>query len=234
MITGYAVTRVIDGDTIEVEIDGELKLVRYIGINTPEVDSPYTREEPYGPAATAANKALVEGRRVRLEKDVSETDSLDRLLRYVYVDDLFVNAEMVRLGLARSIAYPPDTLHQGELDQLESQARAEGRGLWAESAAGDQAGLFLEIVSVSSPVKAGDKAALTASTSPGANCQITVNYKSGPSKAKGLDPQTAGSDGRVTWSWTVGSKTTPGQWKITVKAALNGESLTQTTVFTVR
>lgn len=71
------VTRVIDGDTIDVEISGQTYRVRYVGVNTPERD-----EECYA-EAVAANAALVEGRTVRLEFDTSDTDRFDRLLRYV-------------------------------------------------------------------------------------------------------------------------------------------------------
>jgi micrococcal nuclease len=116
------VTRVIDGDTIEIQ-GGDR--VRYIGIDTPE------RGEPYYLEATAKNEDLVEGRRVRLEKDVSEKDRYGRLLRYIYVDDLFVNAEMVRLGYARAYPYPPDTQCADLFSRLESEAKQAGRGLWA-------------------------------------------------------------------------------------------------------
>jgi len=118
------VVRIIDGDTIE--ITGGIR-VRYIGIDAPEV---YPREEPYGREASAANRDLVEGRVVRLEKDVSETDRYGRLLLYVYVDGVLVNGEMVRRGWARSAAYPPDTRYQRVLDDLENEAREGRRGMW--------------------------------------------------------------------------------------------------------
>ena len=116
------VTRVIDGDTIEIQ-GGDR--VRYIGIDTPE------RGDPYYLEATAKNEELVEGRRVRLEKDTSEKDRYGRLLRYIFVDDLFVNAEMVRLGYARAYSYPPDTQYAELFSRLESEAKQAGRGLWA-------------------------------------------------------------------------------------------------------
>lgn len=114
---------VIDGDTIDVQLaDGSVVRVRYIGIDTPE------RDEACGPAATAANQQLVGGQRVRLEKDVSETDQFGRLLRYVYVGDVFVNAELVRQGEAEAKRYPPDTAKAEEFETLESQARLAGIG----------------------------------------------------------------------------------------------------------
>lgn len=120
------VTMVIDGDTIVIDTG---QRVRYIGMDTPEVHS---RVEALGIKAWQANRDLVEGKRVRLEKDVSETDRYGRLLRYVYVDDIFVNAELVRRGLAEARAYPPDTRHQELLEAMEREARAAERGIWAQ------------------------------------------------------------------------------------------------------
>lgn len=120
------VTRVIDGDTITIA--GGYR-VRYIGIDTPEV---YPRVEAFGIEAWQANRELVEGKVVRLERDVTETDRYGRLLRYVWVDDILVEAELVRMGLARAKAYPPDTKYQDYLEQMEAEARQAGRGMWAK------------------------------------------------------------------------------------------------------
>ena len=78
------------------------------------------------------------------------------------------------------------------------------------------ADLLITLISVTSPAVPFIDATLTISTSPGANCSIVVNYKSGPSRAKGLIPKVAGSSGRVTWTWRVGSNTIPGRWPIMV------------------
>ena len=118
------VIEVVDGDTITIE--GGYR-VRYIGIDTPEV---HPRLEAYGIEAWQANRQLVEGKRVRLERDASETDRYNRLLRYVYVDSIFVNAALVRAGLARAKAYPPDTKYQDYLEKVEAEARHAGRGIW--------------------------------------------------------------------------------------------------------
>ena len=120
------VARVIDGDTIIIDTGHR---VRYIGIDTPEV---YPEKEALGAEAQQANRQFVEGKKVRLERDVSNTDKYGRLLRYVYVDDLFVNAELVRQGLAEARAYPPDTKYQDLLEKLETEAREAGRGIWAK------------------------------------------------------------------------------------------------------
>ncbi len=118
------VIRVIDGDTIIIE--GGYR-VRYIGIDAPEI---YPDLEAFGSEAWQANRRLVEGKEVRLERDVSETDKYGRLLRYVWVDDILVEAELVRQGLARAKAYPPDTKYQEYLEQMQAEARETGRGMW--------------------------------------------------------------------------------------------------------
>jgi len=94
-------------------------------MNTPEMD------EFCGSEAKAVNVGLVEGQTVRLVKDVSETDRYGRLLRYVYVGDIFVNAELVRQGYANAATYPPDVAYADLFVQLEAEARAAGRGCWA-------------------------------------------------------------------------------------------------------
>ena len=116
------VTRVIDGDTIEIEGGYH---VRYIGIDAPEKGEPYYLE------ATEANRSLVGSKKVRLEKDVEDEDKYGRLLRYVWVGDKMVNAELVRLGYAYSHYYPPNLKYQPHFLQLEKEAREQGRGLWS-------------------------------------------------------------------------------------------------------
>ena len=116
------VTRIIDGDTIEIE--GGYR-VRYIGIDTPEKDEHYYWE------ALRANRDLVEGKKIRLEKDVEDKDEYDRLLRYVWVDNTMVNAELVKSGHAYSYSYPPNTKYQTYFLQLEQEAREYKRVLWS-------------------------------------------------------------------------------------------------------
>lgn len=119
------VTSVIDGDTIEVSLNGAVWRVRYIGMDTPEVG------EVCGSEATAANAALVAGQTVRMLKDVSETDPFGRLLRYVYVGDTFVNGALVAGGWARAVDYPPDTAMSGVLHGLAAQGAGIGCALVA-------------------------------------------------------------------------------------------------------
>ena len=118
------VVHVTDGDTIQVEIDGETHSVRYIGVNTPEIRD----NDPCSYDATEANRRLVEGKTVRLEKDVSDTDQYGRLLRYVYVGDTFVNESLVRDGWAEVVRYDPDSREYDNFLVLEQQAANGNRG----------------------------------------------------------------------------------------------------------
>lgn len=122
------VTRVIDGDTIEIE--GGYR-VRYIGIDTPESVNPNTPIECFAVEASKKNQELVGDKYVRLEKDVSETDRYGRLLRYVWVGDIFVNDYLVRQGYANSSTYPPNVKYQDQFKQAENEARSALRGLWS-------------------------------------------------------------------------------------------------------
>ncbi|MCH8875446.1 MAG: thermonuclease family protein [Chloroflexi bacterium] len=124
----FLVSLVIDGDTILLE-SGES--VRYLGIDTPETNHPRRGSECYGPEATERNRELIEGKLVRLEFDTTDRDAYERLLRYVYVGNTFVNAVLVEEGFAYSYYYPPDTKHYDELLELELAAEAAGRGLWS-------------------------------------------------------------------------------------------------------
>jgi micrococcal nuclease len=116
------VVSVIDGDTIDVLLNGETMRVRYVGMNTPE------RDEPCYSEARRANADLVSNQTVTLVKDVSETDRFGRLLRYIYVGDLFVNARLVEQGYAEVVSYPPDNAHFNQFRQLEDQARTARLG----------------------------------------------------------------------------------------------------------
>lgn len=99
------VIKVIDGDSIEVEKDGQSIEVRYIGINAPEYHSVEKQEAEI---ARQKNVDLVLGKIIWMVKDVRDKDKYGRLLRFVFVDQLFVNLELVRQGVARVQDYPPD------------------------------------------------------------------------------------------------------------------------------
>ena len=126
------VIRIVDGDTIHVDVAGRVEKVRYIGVDTPEVHHPRKPEEPGGRAAADVNRQLVSGRRVRLELDVQTRDRHGRLLAYVWVADTMVNAELVRRGFAQVMTVPPNVRHHSLFVKLQREAREAGRGLWAE------------------------------------------------------------------------------------------------------
>jgi micrococcal nuclease len=138
------VTRVVDGDTIEVEITARAEGpgagravvggnydVRLIGIDTPESVKPGTPVECFAKEAAGATDALVAGQEVTLVKDVEETDQYGRLLRYVYIGGEMVGARLVANGYAHAYTYPPNVRHSSLLVVLQRRAREEDRGLWA-------------------------------------------------------------------------------------------------------
>ena len=125
----YLVKRVIDGDTIELE-NGER--VRYIGINTSETVDLRKDVQCFGKESASANRELVEGKLVRLEKDISDKDKYGRLLRYVYQGDKFINLELVKNGYAQAYTYPPDVKNSKLFVDAQKIARENKLGLWGE------------------------------------------------------------------------------------------------------
>ena len=128
------VVRAVDGDTIIVEGgDGRIEDVRLLGIDTPETVDPRRPVGCYGPEASAFTKHLVTGRRVTLRYDRELHDRYGRFLAYVWLAGrrpLFVNAELVRRGYARSYPFPPNTAHAALFAALERSAAVAGKGLW--------------------------------------------------------------------------------------------------------
>ena len=134
-------TRVIDGDTIELET-GER--VRFIGVDTPESRSNKKLKRDMaksgqdagvilkmGKEAGKFTKSLVEGKNIRLELDVQKTDKYGRLLAYVYLEDgTFVNAEIVKQGYASPMTIPPNVKYAELFQKLYKEARENNRGLW--------------------------------------------------------------------------------------------------------
>ncbi len=134
VVANATVDRVVDGDTVVVDIDGQRETVRLIGIDTPETVKPNSPVECFGPEASAATKALLpEGTPVRLERDVEARDDYDRLLVYLHrsIDGLFVNLELVRTGYATLLTFPPNVAHVDDFVAAAETARAEGLGLWS-------------------------------------------------------------------------------------------------------
>jgi len=133
-LTGRVV-RVSDGDTIRVRLSGgREERVRYIGIDAPETAKPGAPGECFGDRATEFNARLVDGRTVRLKRDVEWRDRFGRLLAYVYVGDTDVGAELLRRGYAEPLVVPPNVRNASRFRQLGREAREAGRGLWSACA----------------------------------------------------------------------------------------------------
>jgi micrococcal nuclease len=124
------VIRVVDGDTLEVRIGEEVEDVRLIGVDTPETVDPGEPVQCFGHRASRFASRLVEERRLRLIFGVERRDVYGRLLAYAYIGHRFVNAELVRRGLAQTLAIPPNTRYRALFERLERGAARAGRGLW--------------------------------------------------------------------------------------------------------
>lgn len=134
-----SVLSITDGDTMRVLVDGVNEPLRLIGINAPEGG------ECMAPEAATRLAELVAGGPVVLESDVSDRDQFGRLLRYVYAGDVFVNAALVREGLAIARRYEPDTARAPELEAAQAEAEAAQVGMWAPDACGAAATGTIEI-----------------------------------------------------------------------------------------
>jgi micrococcal nuclease len=136
---------VVDGDTIEVRLDGRDEYVRLIGVDTPETVKPDTPVQCFGERASHFTKRWLTGKRVRLVFGVERRDVYGRLLAYVYLADrtlavphphksrqreLLFNAILARRGLARSLTIPPNDRFAPRFRRLERVAARAGRGLW--------------------------------------------------------------------------------------------------------
>jgi micrococcal nuclease len=128
------VKRVVDGDTLVVQIGGSEERVRLIGIDTPESVAGNQPVECYGPEASQRlSQLLPAGTAVRLARDIEPRDRYDRLLAYVYrVDDsLLVNRDQIARGYAETMEYPPNTALAAELAAAQDLARTAGAGMWS-------------------------------------------------------------------------------------------------------
>jgi micrococcal nuclease len=124
------VVRVVDGDTIEARFDGRVEDVRMIGVDTPETVKPGTPVQCFGRRASRFSHRRLEHQRVGLVFGVERRDVYGRLLAYVYLGPRFVNAELVRRGLARTLAIAPNTRFSSQFRRLEMKAARRGKGLW--------------------------------------------------------------------------------------------------------
>ncbi len=133
--TYYKVTKVVDGDTVRVEINGVDETVRLIGINTPESVDPRKPVQCFGKEASNYMKDLAQNKLVNLEYDDSQSlrDTYDRLLAYIYLEDgQMLNRKMIADGYAYEYTYLTPYKYQKEFRDLQTLARTSSRGLWSE------------------------------------------------------------------------------------------------------
>jgi micrococcal nuclease len=235
------VVRVVDGDTVDVVLDGRTERVRLIGIDTPEPTDPDANERCWADRATVRARELLDGKTLWLEDDPSQDDRdrFGRLLRYLWLPDghLF-NHLMVAEGLAREYTFRLPYRYQAAFKEAEERARSQERAIWSAHscveptrlpAATAPVGLPTERASPGASPGSGltlvevvggpprSTARVVARTSPSAQCSISYRTPAGtPSTAQGLIPKTADSTGQVSWSWVIGSSTRPGIGRVTV------------------
>jgi micrococcal nuclease len=125
------VTKVVDGDTIDVLIGDKKETVRFVLVDTPETKHPSKPIEPFGPEASKFTTDMLEGKEVKLEKDVSERDKYGRLLMYVWLDDKMVNELLLEKGLARVAIYQPDVKYVDNFREIQKKAQQAGTGIWS-------------------------------------------------------------------------------------------------------
>ncbi len=119
----------VDGDTIELT---DKRRVRYIGLNTPEMNFGKGKPACFAADAAKVNKELVTGQEIEMEKDVSDKDKYARLLRYIYIDGLLINDFLLRQGYARLELIPPDTHLSLQFKAAVKEAKENKRGLWGK------------------------------------------------------------------------------------------------------
>jgi micrococcal nuclease len=131
----YMVTRVIDGDTIRIGIDGRIETVRLIGIDAPEANECFAQQ------ATAKAQAILRGQQVRLEADDSqdERDAYGRLLRYAFLaDGTNFNRLMITEGYAKEYTFIAPYKHQPKFKEAQQEAKGAGKGLWSSGVCEDR------------------------------------------------------------------------------------------------
>lgn len=124
------VIRVVDGDTIHVDLRGRDVTIRLIGIDTPETVAPEQPVECFGRQASAYVTSRLEGGTVDLEFDIEQIDRFGRTLAYVWIGDELINETLVRQGYAVVTTFPPDVRYVDRFTAAQREARTEGAGLW--------------------------------------------------------------------------------------------------------
>jgi len=149
----YSVVKVVDGDTLTLNIDGQNQTLRLIGIDTPETVDPRKPVQCFGVEASNKAKEVLTGQKVRIEKDSTqgELDKYNRLLAYVFLEDgTNFNKMMIEQGYAYEYTYNLPYKYQADFKLAEQIAREEKRGLWAEDTCNGEP--LKEVTPVISPV----------------------------------------------------------------------------------
>jgi micrococcal nuclease len=127
------VLKVIDGDTVDIDIKGNTERVRLIGVNTPETKHPTKPIECFGPEASAyLTQLLPKGTHVRIERDIEARDRYGRMLLYLYreSDNLFINLDLVSHGYGTPMSIEPNTFHRNDFVHAAALAETTNEGLW--------------------------------------------------------------------------------------------------------
>ena len=142
------VTSVIDGDTIRVKFEGKEERVRFLLIDTPEMNHGNDEgPQPFGQDATDFVRVMLKGGEVELELDVNERDRYGRILAYLYVDGVNVQEELLRNGLARvAYVFPPNTRYVDEYRAIQQEAQANEMGIWSVENYSQEDGFYPEFV----------------------------------------------------------------------------------------
>jgi micrococcal nuclease len=133
-VTGPAyVTRVVDGETLYAEVAGRLEVVRYLEVNAPQIAHPTRGPEPYAALTREVNRRLVEGKWIYLVFEGEPRDRFGRLLAYVWVGDVFVNAMLIHRGFGEAATSTTPTPYGEYFRSLEAGARQDARGFWSDA-----------------------------------------------------------------------------------------------------
>ncbi|MGN8644497.1 thermonuclease family protein [Gracilibacillus sp. HCP3S3_G5_1] len=141
------VSRVVDGDTLNIELNGQKETVRLLLVDTPETKHPTLPVQPFGPEATEFAIEKLAGKDIQIEFDGPKRDNYDRMLGYIWVDGENFNQLLLEEGLARyAYVYDPPYIHQDEMQQAEQQARDSGIGIWSIDGYVNENGFNHEVV----------------------------------------------------------------------------------------
>jgi endonuclease YncB( thermonuclease family) len=234
----------VDGDTVDVELNGKTERLRLIGIDTPEVVDPREPVQCFGREASARAHALLDGKTVRVEGDATQDtrDKYQRMLAYVWLPDgTLFNKAMVADGYAFEYTYDQPYRFQAEFKAAQQDAHQQNKGLWSPSTCnGEHKALTADLPTGPSPGpsphndalppsvrftsvvggRPGGRASASVQTPPQARCSIMYVTPAGTiSQAQGLVAVTATAAGVASWSWVIGSNTTPGTGTVTVNCA---------------